>query len=59
MRLCEWLGVEPRPLPHLPGVDRAPVSDFYDDQTLNSIGERYKEDARCFNYQTPTNASGG
>ena len=58
-RLCQWLGVEPRPLPHLNGVARPDSLEFYDDETLNRIGECYKEDVGCFHYQTPSNASGG
>ena len=58
-RLCVWLGVDQRPLERVNGVSRPHNSQFYDDETIDRIAERYREDIECFGYQAPTHVSGG
>ena len=58
--LCNLLDVGPSPVLRVnSGVDRPHYTEFYDDETLSLITERYQEDIEWFEYQIPTTASGG
>ena len=51
--VCAKLGVPLTPLPHYNASGKAAFSEYYDDETIEVVAQRFREEIECFGYVFP------
>jgi hypothetical protein len=49
--ICNQIGAEPTPLPHLLKTDHEHYTEYYTDELRDLVGDAFKEDVETFGYE--------